>query len=216
MPSHTEPEPTAAEAAPGRRERRKAETRRRLLEAARRLFVERGYDATRPQDVARAADVAAGTFYLHFADKREAFVTFTDEAAAELMERIRERARGAAGFAERLAASLEALFDYADEHPGVLGAAFADGAVVAEDLPVGASLRDRLAHNLAQGLRQGMAESEIQSDYDAHVIAHGIVGMIQAACVYGSGEGADRRTLIENLTRFCGRALVVSAGREAR
>jgi AcrR family transcriptional regulator len=208
LAGHAELESAASEALPGRRERRKAETRRRLLEAARQLFVERGYDATRPQDIARAADVAAGTFYLHFADKREAFVTFTDEAAAELMEHIRERARGAAGFAERLARSLEALFDYSDDHPGVLGAAFAEGSVIAEGLPVGASLRHRLAHNLAQGLRQGMEKGEIRDDYDTHVIAHGIVGMIQAASVHGSGRGADRRALIENLTRFCGRALV--------
>jgi AcrR family transcriptional regulator len=215
LASHVEPAPAASDALPGRRERRKAETRRRLLEAARRLFVERGYDATRPQDIARTADVAAGTFYLHFADKREAFVTFTDEAAGELMEHIRERARSAAGFADRLASSLEALFDYADAHPGVLGAAFADGGVIAEGLPVGASLRDRLAHNLAQGLRQGMAQGEIRDDYDAHVIAHGIVGMIQAACVHGSGRGADRQALIENLTRFCGRALVASSPPES-
>lgn len=45
------------ESLPGRRERRKADTRRRLLAAARVLFVEKGYDATRPQDIAQAADV---------------------------------------------------------------------------------------------------------------------------------------------------------------
>ena len=68
----------------GRRERRKAETRQRLLTAASNLFAERGFEATRPQDIARAADVAIGTFYLHFADRREAFRAFTAAAAEEL------------------------------------------------------------------------------------------------------------------------------------
>jgi len=70
---------------PTRRERRKAETRRRLLDAARELFAERGFEATRPQDIARAADVAAGTFYTHFDDRRDVFRAVTAETAAELM-----------------------------------------------------------------------------------------------------------------------------------
>ncbi len=82
----------------GRRARRKAETRQRLLAAARQLFVTRGYDATRPQDVARAADLATGTFYLHFADKRDAFVAFTEQAGEELMALMSERMVGARGF----------------------------------------------------------------------------------------------------------------------
>ena len=69
---------------PDRRARRKAETRDRLLSSARKLFVELGYHATRPQDIAREADVAAGTFYTHFADKREAFLAFVAQAGKEL------------------------------------------------------------------------------------------------------------------------------------
>ena len=77
------------ESLPGRRERRKADTRRRLLAAARVLFVEKGYDATRPQDIAQAADVAAGTFYVHFAHKRDAFLAFTEEVPDALAARAR-------------------------------------------------------------------------------------------------------------------------------
>ena len=43
----------------------------RLRLAARELFVELGYHETRPQDIARRASVANGTFYLHFADKQQ-------------------------------------------------------------------------------------------------------------------------------------------------
>ncbi len=64
--------------AQGRRARRKAETRRRLLSAARELFASGGYDATRPQDIARAADLATGTFYVHFAVKMEDFLAFSE------------------------------------------------------------------------------------------------------------------------------------------
>jgi AcrR family transcriptional regulator len=203
------PLPARARPAEGRQARRKAETRQRLLTAARSLFAARGYDATRPQDIARAADVAAGTFYLHFADKREAFLAFTELAAEELMGMIRNRAIGSRGFEERLRHALEGLFDFADSQPGVLSAAFADAAVIAAAVPSGASLRDRLVDSLARGLQIDMQRGEVASDYDARVIAHGIVGMIDAACVHGATDATSRAELIANLTRFCARALAV-------
>jgi AcrR family transcriptional regulator len=200
----------AQETAPAdRRARRKQETRQRLLSAARRLFASRGYDATRPQDIAAAADLAAGTFYVHFADKREAFVAFTEQAAEELMALQGERMLGATGFEQRVRRSLDALFEYAEHNPGVLSAAFADAAVIAAAVPTGASLRERLADSLARGLRHDMQAGELSADYDPHVIAHGIVGMIQAACVYGARRDLSRAALLDDLTRFCARALAV-------
>jgi AcrR family transcriptional regulator len=198
-----------------RHERRKAQTRRQLLDAARTLFVAHGYDATRPQDIARAADVAAGTFYLHFADKRTAFLAFTDEAAAELMERVRARTVGALDFENGLLRSLEAILEYSEAHPGVLAAAFADASVLAAAIPQGASLRDRLAQSLAQALREGMLRGELRRDYDAALIAHGIVGLVQQGLRFGAHGGAERRALLENLVRFCARALVVTPIRVA-
>ena len=194
---------------PSRRERRKAQTRRQLLDAARSLFGANGYDATRPQDIARAADVAVGTFYLHFDDKRAAFLAFTDEAAAQLMECVRSRAVGARDFADGLMRSLEAIVEYSEAHPGVLAAAFADAAVLAAGVPEGVSLRERLAQTLAQALREGMLRGELRRDYDASVIAHGIVGLVQQGLRSGSNDGVERRHALENLVRFCTRALVV-------
>lgn len=196
---------------PSRRERRKAQTRRSLLDAARALFVVHGYDATRPQDIARAADVAIGTFYLHFDDKRAAFLAFTDEAAAQLMECVRVRAAGATDFAQGLMRSLEAIVEYSEAHPGVLAAAFADAAVLAAaGVPESASLRERLAQMLAQALREGMLRGELRNDYDPNVIAHGIVGLVQQGLRSGARDGVERRRALENLVRFCARALMTA------
>jgi len=191
---------------PGRRERRKAETRARLLDSARSLFGELGYDATRPQDIARHADLAVGTFYVHFSDKRAAFLAFTDQAARELMDRVRLEIQQAEGFEDRLRLSLEAMLAYSDENPGVLSACFADAAVISAGLLPGTSLRERLAQSLAQGLRAGMARGELHADFDADVIAAGIVGFVQHAL--GTAGRAHQRALLDNVTRFCARALV--------
>src|SRR3977135_4130861 len=69
--------------------RRKPESLARLKQAARKLFVERGYDATRPQDIAREAGLGHGTFYLHYPDKRACFLSFVEDARLELDDHVR-------------------------------------------------------------------------------------------------------------------------------
>lgn len=64
---------------PGRRERKKAATRRTIADAALRLFFERGYDAVGIREVAAEADVAVTTLFSHFASK-EALVFDQDES----------------------------------------------------------------------------------------------------------------------------------------
>src|ERR1700749_1990478 len=50
------------------------ETRSRLVAAAGKLFNSVGYFGTDSNRIARAAGYAPGTFYVHFADKREIFL----------------------------------------------------------------------------------------------------------------------------------------------
>lgn len=54
-------------------ERRKDARPQELLSAALDLFVERGYAATRLEDVARCAGVSKGTLYLYYENKEELF-----------------------------------------------------------------------------------------------------------------------------------------------
>jgi AcrR family transcriptional regulator len=56
-----------------RRERRKESRPNELIAAALELFVERGFAATRLEDVAIRAGVSKGTLYLYFAGKDELF-----------------------------------------------------------------------------------------------------------------------------------------------
>lgn len=64
---------TAEKGRSNARAKRSAERRDAILAAALEEFAARGFAATRLDDVARRADVAKGTIYLHFADKETLF-----------------------------------------------------------------------------------------------------------------------------------------------
>src|SRR5512143_4082724 len=108
--------------APERKVRRKPESLSKIKGAARKLFVERGYDATRPQDIAREAGLGHGTFYLHYPDKRACFLAFVDDAREELHEFMINRQPSEKTLENTIAANLKGIYEYSAEHPGVLAA----------------------------------------------------------------------------------------------
>ncbi|PHQ49736.1 TetR family transcriptional regulator [Streptomyces cinnamoneus] len=78
----------------GRRERKKAQTRRSLAEAALQLFLDRGYDQVGVKDVADAADVSVTTLFKHFPSKEALVFDQDDDREAALVAAVRDRAPG--------------------------------------------------------------------------------------------------------------------------
>jgi AcrR family transcriptional regulator len=80
--------------------RRKDARPQELLAAALDLFVERGYAATRLEDVAAQAGVSKGTLYLYFANKEELFKAVVRENVLPVLGEAEEmigRHQGASG-----------------------------------------------------------------------------------------------------------------------
>ena len=69
----------------------KAETRHRILDAARQLFVARGYDATTTRDIAEAASIANGTLFNYFANKEAVLASLVAEVAAGIQSDFENR-----------------------------------------------------------------------------------------------------------------------------
>ena len=73
---------------PAEDEPRSAKTRRKLLDGALKAIDDRGFHATRVDDIVRHAGVSHGAFYLYFDDKQALFRILAAEAAEDMIARV--------------------------------------------------------------------------------------------------------------------------------
>src|SRR5215471_12164167 len=78
----------------GLRERKKQRTRQLIAETARRMFVERGFDAVPVAAVARAAEVSEATVFNYFPTKEDLVYQGMEAFENELLAAIRDRPAG--------------------------------------------------------------------------------------------------------------------------
>ncbi len=115
--------PTAS----GRQTRRRARTHARLLRAAQATFAAKGYRGTKIADIAAAADVGTGTFYLYFPTKDALFADLVKDTAARARDEM-ERAKAAhADPADKARVGTETFFRFAAANREVFRILFGHG-----------------------------------------------------------------------------------------
>src|SRR6266496_4842655 len=67
---------------------RSKQTKEKIVQAAIKLFQERGYEKTTSNDIASEAGVSVGSFYVYFTDKRQLLLTIFDRLGDELFKNI--------------------------------------------------------------------------------------------------------------------------------
>jgi AcrR family transcriptional regulator len=74
---------------PNLRSQAKRRTREKILAAARRLFAERGYEASTIRDIAKTAGMSTGAVFASFTDKSDLFTEIAEAEQADLQQAMR-------------------------------------------------------------------------------------------------------------------------------
>ncbi|MCA9705463.1 MAG: TetR/AcrR family transcriptional regulator [Myxococcales bacterium] len=82
-------QPSATDGRAARAERRRVKRRHAILEAAKRVFRDKGYHQASVHDIIDEARIARGTFYLYFPSKQELF----GELVAEFLQALRTQVK---------------------------------------------------------------------------------------------------------------------------
>lgn len=91
-----------------------------MMQAAVRVFADKGYHAATVRDIVNEADVAIGTFYFYFPDKETLFVHLFEETAAFLLQAIEQADEPVASLPAQLEAAIQAYINVAFYEPAVV------------------------------------------------------------------------------------------------
>jgi len=153
-----------------RRQAAKVRTRQKVLDAARGLFAERGYEPATIRDIAKGAGMSTGAVFANFQDKAELFEAVLTEDMTKLADTLRAGA-GDGAVRKRLAAALAAGYH------GSLDQLPLFQAIVARSWfqPVAAETRARAVNRnltavINDILRDGVGKGELSQDADVPLL----------------------------------------------
>lgn len=158
--------------------RQRARTRADLLAAARNVFAARGFHATTIADITATADVAVGTFYLHFRDKEDVLAVLMQEGVDALSVRVHE-AVADVPLVSLIPTGLRAIFRFAYAERDLFTIALGGG----QALGAGKRARLNLADYLTDAL-EAAAQRGLLVGYDVPLLARMLTGMIFQSIVW--------------------------------
>jgi AcrR family transcriptional regulator len=164
----------------GRRAAARGTARERLLDAAARVFAERGYRAAGVDEIASAAGVTKGAVYWSFRGKQDLFFALMDE-------RVDRRARELMGVTEKASREVETaplisrgISSIVDEQQALILLLQEYWALAVRD----DGLRERyvkrqrdLRENLARALEARHRTTDVPLTISAEALATGIIGL---------------------------------------
>jgi AcrR family transcriptional regulator len=160
-----------------RPDERRAQIKRIALE----LFAERGYHGTQISDLIEGAQIARGTFYLYFRNKREIFDELLDDLLRTIDGCIRgiEVGEGAEPVHDQMRGNLTRVLETVAANRAI--ARILLRAAVGLDPDVDRKVDDfhrQVTNRISEGISEGM-EKGIVRPCDPHVVGVAILGMIK-------------------------------------
>lgn len=158
----------------GKRESNKENNRAAILEAAKRVFLDVGYDAVTIRDVIRQTDLAAGTFYNYYRSKEDLLRALVEQRVLKLTDELKEARRRARSLGEFVHGAYLAAFS----------------AIVQEPVLYNLMMRNEMAvRSLYQESVVGLSTRALREDIQA-AIERGIMPPLDAGYLAAAWFGA--------------------------
>ena len=167
----TQPESETGAPRLNRRQAAKVRTRQKVLDAARQLFAERGYEPATIRDIARGAGMSTGAVFANFQDKAELFEAVLTADLVKLAETMKAAAAAESSTRARVLAALGAGYHGSLEQLPLVQAVIARSWFQ----PVAAEMRTRdaikpLLAVVTDALQAGVGEGELRQDADVRLL----------------------------------------------
>jgi len=193
----------------------KEQRRRDILEHALTVFSEKGYHATKVEDIVSRAGVARGTFYLYFEDKRATFAELLDGFVARLRDAIL-RIDPKGPIQDQIRANVERSVDLLVAERGLARILLSHAQGIDPDfdkklLDFYDAIADLLERALALGQRMGIVRK-----CDTRLASYALLGMVKEVVwrIVLAGYDVPREALSQQLLEQCLAGLVPAGGND--
>jgi AcrR family transcriptional regulator len=177
---------------PGRRERRRAETREKIFRAALGLFAERGFSAVTVEEITEAADVGKGTFFNYFPSKEHVLMTFGDIQLGKIEQALAVARQGGAPLRDVFQKLPGVMAEEPGRSPmllrGLFEAQLTSAPVREMFLEKARKGRRMLAELVALGQRVGWVRRRVEPEVAARVVQQAFFGTMLLWSLEGAGR----------------------------
>ena len=181
-----------------RREREQQMRRETILDAARVLFKDKGYEPTTVDEIAALAELGKGTIYSYFKSKDEIYIAILETEFEVLKKRMNQAIESSATAVEALNNLFETFIQYNRERRGFIEAVFVQvdqqSSVRLGDVVIG--LREKSSEwigMVGNVLQWGIEQGEFDP-FDVDRMAKAIIGLILGLIIQ-SGMGQIKEDL---------------------
>lgn len=179
----------------------RSERRAQLLDAAKDVFVERGYHAAAMDEIAIRAGVSKPVLYQHFPGKLELYLALLDQSIDEFVDSVLASLDSTHDNKRRVAAAMETFFDFVGGEGDTFRLLFENDLTSADAVR---GRLDALTRRCAEAISPVIAEDTGLSQEEAELLAAGMVGMAQVAARFwltsdGSLPLGDAMSLVATL-----------------
>lgn len=185
-------------------------TRLKILEAARAVFAERGFAKATAEEISTKAGVGYGTFYLYFADKRQALHTILAEVDDKLYEPVDlEKNRIGLGALATIRATITSFFDSFRDNSDILKICHELSASDPDFKLQHDKVRERLVNRIKQHINKGLEIGNARN-VDPEITSVAIAGMIETIANewFFNKRQWDRDKVIQTVSRLYYSAVV--------
>jgi AcrR family transcriptional regulator len=154
-----------------RRERRKEETRRKIIEVAMGLFSRQGFDGTSMEQIAEETDIAKATLYSYFPVKEAIISAYMQRRVREFEPEFHRLLRDLPDTRARLIAMADLTSESARKHRDILLIYYFYRFKTLQEAIKDPSQRSGLEDILASIIRTGQEAGEIRKDMSSEVLA---------------------------------------------
>lgn len=194
-------------------EKRRFETREKLITTAQELFSKKGYHNTQVIDIVKAAKVSAGTFYHYFTDKKDIFEQLVENNLKKIQKETKRfrlipkdilqmpDEKRQALFYDITYKVYDNIFNYMDKYPQQMMMTIRSIFGVDRDIDHKAmAFYDALAQDFIEDLELWEKQFGVETSLNKLVLAHIILGsLFQVSHIYLTQKSFSRQEAVESL-----------------